>query len=307
MRRAGVPAEDGFVLPAVLVVLAAVAITAAIATERFAVHLGATSGRAESLRLQGLADGAARLVAASLLNERQRGAPGLGLPEDGLPVGCPVPGARLLVAVQDQAGLIDLNASPRPLLEAAFRALGLPDREAGTVAAEVVDYRDPDSDPEPNGGAEAPQYRDQGLPYGPRNAPFRSPAEIGMLPHLGEVEAARLRPFLTVYNATGQFDPGPSPLGALLGGTVGEALRPYAARSPRSVFAIRVVAASPSGRAQREAVLSAGSVRQSNTGLLSWQAGFDGAPALPEAAPHPACGRIAAALAAEDPARRAGR
>ncbi|MGY2048198.1 general secretion pathway protein GspK [Methylobacterium sp. JK268] len=293
----GGPAE-GFVLPSVLVVLIVVAIAASIAATRFAGHLGVTGGRAESLRLQGIADGTARLVAASLLNERQRSAPGLGLPEDGRPVACPLgPRLAITIAVQDQAGLVDLNASPRALLEAAFRVLGLSDRDAGAIAAEAVDYRDADPDPEPNGGMEAPQYQAEGLPYGPRNAPFRSAAEIGMLPHLGEADAAKLVPFLTVYNPTGKFDPSLSPLRGLLGSTVGEALRPYAARSPRSHFAIRVVTAAGRARAQREAVLAAGSGRQTGTGLLSWQAGFgDGTPPLEGGGPHPACAVLAAAF-----------
>lgn len=59
--------------------------------------------------------------------------PGLGLVETGAPVARSLAdGGVLALAVQDQAGLIDLDASPCPLMEDAFRAHGI---EAAALAA----------------------------------------------------------------------------------------------------------------------------------------------------------------------------
>ncbi|TGE01239.1 type II secretion system protein GspK [Methylobacterium nonmethylotrophicum] len=286
--------EAGFVLPSVLAILLVVAAVAASAVQVLHARGAATSGRAASLRLQGLADGAVRLAATSLVVQHARRLPGLGLPEDGTPILCSWPGGSLVLAVQDQAGLVDLNGAPRTLLEDAFRALGIPDREAAAIAAETVDARDPDDVPEPN-GAEAPQYRARGLP-GPRNAPFGSVDEIDGLPSVTEPIAALLRRAVTVHNPAGGIDPAVAPAGTFRGTARTEALRHYGAASSHRAYAITAVAASPTrARAGRSAV-AAVNAPGIGTGLIAWRFATDD---LEGAAPHPACGRILSAL---DPA-----
>ncbi|SFU48926.1 general secretion pathway protein K [Methylobacterium sp. 174MFSha1.1] len=283
-------AEAGFVLPAVLALLLVVAAAAATAVQALQSRSATTTGRSASLRLQGLADGTVRLAAMALVVQHVRKQPGLGLPENGAPVACPLAdGGVLALAVQDQAGLVDLNASPRPLMEDAFRALGVPDRAAAALAAEIVDARDPDDVPEPN-GAEEPQYRARGLP-GPRNAPLPTIDEIDGLPSMTEALAARLRPAVTVHNPGGGIDLAAAPLGALTGTALTEGLTRYAVRSPHQAFAITAVASGPGGaRAGRSAILSVGA--PGGTGLVAWRF----TTAMAPAAAHPACGLILAAL-----------
>ena len=282
--------EDGFVLPAVIVVLVVVAGAAALATQRLQTQTKSTAARLDGLRVQGLVDGVARLVAVSLLNERVRGLPGLGLPENGGAVTCPLPGGGAIrIAVQDQAGLIDLNASPRPLLEDAFRALGLPDTDAATIAAEIVDDRDPDETPEPMGGAEAPQYRARGLPYGPRNAPFDAIDELDRLPSMTPALATILRPAVTVLNPGGGIDPALNAALTARGGTASEGLRQYTARSGHKFYGLRVVAETATGaRSGRFALLSLDG--RAGRGFLTWRSSTA---AIPDGPPHPACALIA--------------
>ncbi|KMO15595.1 hypothetical protein SQ03_16945 [Methylobacterium platani JCM 14648] len=273
---------------AIFIVVGAV-LAAAILQVRSAT--GLAQARADAVRLQGAADGIARLIAYELDLGRTTRQAGIGLPEDGTVVACPLaPGRTAFLALQDQGTLVDLNASPRPAMEEAFRLLGVPDREVLALAAEIVDYRDPDDVPEPNGGAELPQYRARGLPWGPRNAPFASTDEIDRLPSMTPALAARLRPALTVYNEGGRFD-----LAALV-----RRLNPAAIRSlpgsagpvpsPRQVFRLSVVVEEGRARTGRSAILTLG-----GSGFLVWQQTV--APDLVAGAGHPACARVAAALA----------
>jgi len=286
--------EQGFVLPAVLAVLAVMIVVSAaalIATDRHRTRTAVAESQTRGLRLQGLADGATRLVATGIVLERIRGMPGLGLPRNGAAIACGLPeGRRLVLALQDQAGLIDLNAAPRPLLEAAFRALGIGDADALRLAAEVMDYRDADDDPEPGGGAERSQYAARGLGHGPRNALFTSIDEIERLPSMTPERAALLRGALTIYNPGGGLDPSLAPVRALAEGVAGDRLRPHAALSSGQYVEIRAAVSDGRGRALRSAIISASGT---GTPVLSWQP--DG-PDLVGGVAHPACGPLAAAL-----------
>jgi general secretion pathway protein K len=269
-----------------------IAATAAAAMLLLQTSTTVTRSRASVVRLQGLADGVLRMAAVSLLTEHVRHQPGLALAENGRPALCSMPdGTQIEIAVQDQAGLIDINVASRPVLEDAFRGMGLPASDAATIAAEIIDWRDEDDDPEPNGGAEIAQYRARGLDYGPRNAPFPTIDEIELLPSMTEAIAAKLRPILTVYNPSGIFDPSVVPTKALLGTVAGSSLDHQSGFSPHQFYEIRVVAFDSDGsRAGRASVLSVGG---RTVGLMTWRTNTD---IVADATTHPACAAIAAAL-----------
>ncbi|KQU05313.1 hypothetical protein ASG60_01115 [Methylobacterium sp. Leaf469] len=307
VRPAGPGAEGGragFVLVSVLVLLAVVSaiLTTAILQARSGTAL--TQARAASLRLQGVADGIARFLAYDLAMQRTYRAAGLALPEDGTVVVCRLaPGRTAWLSLQDQGRLIDVNTTPRPAMEEAFRLLGIPDATVLALAAEIVDYRDADDVPEPNGGAEAPQYRARGLARGPKNAPFASPDEIERLPSMTPEIAATLAPVLTVYNEGGRFD-----LAALIGTVKPSALRslPQASGpvpSPRQYYRMQVVVAGRRARAGRSALYAMGGSR-TGTDFLVWQ---QAAPPLAASGPdHPACRMIVAVLGPEAIGSEAG-
>lgn len=115
--------------------------------------------------------------------------------------------AQLELRVVDEQGKVDLNATQAPLLAALFVAVGEPPDAAQRIAAAVVDWRDPDSLSQPSGGGEDADYAAAGLPYGAKDAPFDTVAELlqvmGMSPRL----FARAAPYLTVFSGRDPPDP----------------------------------------------------------------------------------------------------
>ena len=102
------------------------------------------------------------------------------------------------VSLQDEAGKIDLNTARPALLEALFASAGLAPEQAQALAAAVEDWRDADELRRPN-GAEEPEYRAAGKPYGPSNRRFETVEELqlvlGVSATLYEAVADRLTVF----------------------------------------------------------------------------------------------------------------
>ncbi|MET0718147.1 MAG: type II secretion system minor pseudopilin GspK [Pseudoxanthomonas sp.] len=116
-------------------------------------------------------------------------------------------GSEIELHIVDESGKVDLNQAGQPLLTALIQALGTEREPAERVAAAIVDWRDPDPLTQVNGGAEDPDYAAAGRPYGAKDAPFETVAEVeqvlGMTPEL----YAKLEPFLTLYSGRGEPDP----------------------------------------------------------------------------------------------------
>ena len=115
-------------------------------------------------------------------------------------------GHDVQVRIIDEAGQVDLNPADVPLLSRLMQALGEPPDASDALAAAIVDWRDADDLGQPVGGAEDGDYAAAGRPYGAKDAPFETIAELeqvlGMTPDL----YARLEPFLTLYSGRGQPD-----------------------------------------------------------------------------------------------------
>lgn len=110
------------------------------------------------------------------------------------------------VRIVDEAAKVDLNGASFDLLAALLRVVGAEPEAATAIAAAIVDWRDPDTLTQPAGGAEDPQYAAAGRPYGAKDAPFETVAELeqvlGMTPDLYAVAAAHL----TVHSGQPQPD-----------------------------------------------------------------------------------------------------
>jgi general secretion pathway protein K len=110
------------------------------------------------------------------------------------------------IAIEDEDGKIDLNAASLELLAGLFRALGLDQGAAQTMADRIGDFRDADSEPEPL-GAEDQAYFDAGLPQGAADRPFATESELlGVLGMTSELYE-RIRPYVTVYSGAEGIDP----------------------------------------------------------------------------------------------------
>lgn len=115
-------------------------------------------------------------------------------------------GHDVQVRIIDETGKVDLNQADMPLLSRLMQALGEPPDVSDALAAAIVDWRDADDLGQPVGGAEDGDYAAAGRPYGAKDAPFETIAELeqvlGTTPDL----YARLEPFLTLYSGRGQPD-----------------------------------------------------------------------------------------------------
>jgi type II secretory pathway component PulK len=96
---------------------------------------------------------------------------------------------KVTVIIEDEGSKLNLNL----LNEKALQKL------LGNISpAPILDWRDRDSDPRGNGGAEDGYYQSQNLPYQARNGFFASPTELLQLKN-GKQLFAILNPEVTVY------------------------------------------------------------------------------------------------------------
>lgn len=116
-------------------------------------------------------------------------------------------GSEIELQIVDETGKVDLNQAGQPLLAALMQTQGVDQDQAGRIASAIVDWRDADPLTQAGGGAEDPDYAAAGRPYGAKDGPFETVAEVeqvlGMTPEL----YARLEPYLTLYSGRGEPDP----------------------------------------------------------------------------------------------------
>lgn len=192
-------AQAGFILVAVLWILAALAGFVGVYAFYLSNSVAAEAARSEELAARALASGAVELTAYRLLllprDERpSRGAFNFSMGK-----------ARVSVTFAEETARIDLNAAPKEMLAALFTALGVRPEAADAYAGHVVAWRSTDAGDAPQD--EAARYGEVRLGYGPRGAPFVHVEELwrvaGLPPAL--VEAAL--PHLTVYSGRPQVNP----------------------------------------------------------------------------------------------------
>jgi general secretion pathway protein K len=108
--------------------------------------------------------------------------------------------AVVTVRIVDEMGKVDLNAAQSPLLAALLRQVGVAPGDADRIAGAILDWRDPDSLIQVSGGAEDDDYAAAGRPYGAKDAPFESIAEVEQVLGMTPAIYARVAPFLTVFS-----------------------------------------------------------------------------------------------------------
>jgi general secretion pathway protein K len=109
------------------------------------------------------------------------------------------------VKISDEAGKIDLNFARRELLVKMFISAGAELSMADKLADAVLDWRDVNDDVQMN-GAEAKDYKQQNLTYGPRNAPFQSVEELQFVLGVPLRLYRAVEPLLTVYSGKADVD-----------------------------------------------------------------------------------------------------
>ncbi|MDI4659010.1 general secretion pathway protein GspK [Xanthobacter autotrophicus] len=197
-RAQDTPARrDGFILVAVLWILAALATLATV----YAVYISSTATAAavrdDSLLAHGLATAAVEIAALRLV----------AVPKDKRPssgeVAFRMGKASVSATFVSEAARIDLNAAPKELLAGLFTALGAQPEAAADYADRILGFRAPASG---DGGREAELYRDAGLDYGPRGASFVHVEEIWRVVGLPPALVEQALPHLTVFSGRGEIN-----------------------------------------------------------------------------------------------------
>lgn len=114
--------------------------------------------------------------------------------------------ADVRIAIVDESGKIDLNEADATLLTGLFRAVGESQDVAARMASAIVDWRDDDTLSQAQGGAEDAQYAAAGLPYGAKDAPFDTVAEVEQVMGMTPALYAKVARHLTVYTGSAQPD-----------------------------------------------------------------------------------------------------
>jgi general secretion pathway protein K len=123
--------------------------------------------------------------------------------------------ARVWVAVEDEAGKIDLNTAPGELIRGLFRTLGADETRAAALTDAIIDWRDADWSRRP-AGAEDAEYRRAGLAYLPRNGPFPQVDELRLVLGIDDAMFNRAAASLTVHSNRPRIDPWAAPRDVLL-------------------------------------------------------------------------------------------
>ena len=221
-------AENGFVLIAVLWILAALATLASIYSS-YTVNTAGASRVADD-RVQAEASIRAGVEMAVF---RQLAAPEKARPARG---GFDMRVGRTGVSVRfrSEGARIDLNAAPADLLAGLFTAVGVDSSQAETFAERIVGWRTKSTagadakggaaaqtPADDKGGAAAQTladdkddkaakedklYSEQHMPYPPRHAPFDNALELSLLPGISLAVVERVLPLVTVFSGRADVD-----------------------------------------------------------------------------------------------------
>jgi general secretion pathway protein K len=237
MRRSEFKAAggaDGFILVAVLWILAALAALASVN----AVYIANT---AMSARLYGHRLQTEALITAGLelIAFRLTGFDDATRPSSGA-FDVQIGGSHIGVDFHSEGARIDLNMALKPLLSGLLAGLGAKPDDAESFADRIIAWRT--KPPPGNQNPEADAYKDAGLNYRPRQAPFQNAAELRLVRGLpaGLVDAAL--PFVTVFNGRAEIDineAAPQVIAALPHmnpGTVADILKRRDPQNPQAVL-----------------------------------------------------------------------
>jgi general secretion pathway protein K len=197
-RRAISASEQGFVIVAVLWLVAALAALATIFSIYLSNSARALAANDTALQAEALVSASVELAAYQLqrAGEDQRPAQGS--------FHARLNGADLAVSFVSEAARIDLNTAPKELLAGLLTVLGANEDDARADADRIVGWRT-QATPETAGNEDA-LYRAAGRPYSPRQAPFAHANELGLVLGLSPALVERALPFVTVFSGASGVD-----------------------------------------------------------------------------------------------------
>ena len=190
--------EHGFVIVAVLWLLAALAALAMIFSVYLANSARALSLNDSALQTEALVSACVELAAYQLRLTRKEDRPASGSFHTQLN------GADLTVSFLSETARIDLNSAPRELIKGLLMVLGSTEENANQFADRIIAWRTKPST-ETSGNEDA-LYRAAGRLYSPRQAPFVHVNELGLVLNLPPALIERALPFVTVFSGASGVD-----------------------------------------------------------------------------------------------------
>ena len=194
--------SDGFIIVAVLWILAALATLVSIyaiyvTNSAIAVAASGDATIADPLVLAGV-----ELAAYQLLGQTDEKRPAIGQ------FAARVGAAQLTIVFQTEAARIDLNAAPKELLVGLLAGFGASPLDVGGYADRIIAWRTKtaaaqnviDTDPENS------LYLSAGLSYTPRHAPFIHVSELWLVQGVPPALIERMLPFVTVFSGKAEVD-----------------------------------------------------------------------------------------------------
>jgi general secretion pathway protein K len=112
--------------------------------------------------------------------------------------------AAVVVTIEDQTNRFNANIGSPPMLAALLGEVGLDPPQAMDLARMLVDWRSW-GQTSLTGGLKLDRYQLANLPYGPPARPFRTIEEMALVPGMSADLLARLKPYLSVYQAKGAY------------------------------------------------------------------------------------------------------
>lgn len=124
-------------------------------------------------------------------------------------------GMRIRVQIADESGKIAINHARKKQLQQMLSTVAVDEELAESLSDAIVDWRDKNEIKGEN-GAEKQEYEDDGLTYGPRNAPFESLEEVQMVLGMTSEIYRQLENMISIYATKSQINPKTAPRSVLL-------------------------------------------------------------------------------------------
>ena len=191
-------ADNGFILVAVLWMVAALATLASIYSI-YTVRTAAGSHVAdERLQAEESIRAGVELAAYQVLASPEAARPTHGAFD------ARVGRTRISVRYRSEGARIDLNVAPKDLLIGLLKSVGVGETEAASYADRIIGWRKKAA---PNvGDVEADAYKTAGIPYAPRQAPFNDVLELSLVMGIPAPVVERILPDVTIYSGQPLID-----------------------------------------------------------------------------------------------------
>ena len=206
--------EDGFIVVAVLWILAALAALVMIYLTYVTNTAVVVSGTTDRLQIDALATAGVELAAYRLGTFQKDLRPSSG------GFRSRIGSAEISVAFRSEASRIDLNAAPKELLAGLMIGLGVTASNAAGYADRIDAWRTPGTAAASD--SENAFYRAAGVAYLPRHAPFPQVEELWLVHGIPSFLIERMLPFVTVFGGGASvniLDAAPQVVAALPGMT----------------------------------------------------------------------------------------